>query len=68
EEILTNYSILIYPRPGFEIDQSTLPQQVQLVQTPLIEVSSTFIRESLAMGKDVRYFLHPAVYDQLKSK
>ncbi|MGL5938039.1 MAG: nicotinate (nicotinamide) nucleotide adenylyltransferase [Phocaeicola sp.] len=67
EEILANYSILIYPRPGFEVDESKLPQQVRLVQTPLIEVSSTFIRESLAAGKDVRYFLHPAVYEKILS-
>ncbi|MGL4519150.1 MAG: nicotinate (nicotinamide) nucleotide adenylyltransferase [Phocaeicola sp.] len=68
EEILANYSLLVYPRPGYEIDESTLPPQVQLVQTPLIEISSTFIRKSLAAGKDVRYFLHPAVYERIATR
>jgi hypothetical protein len=31
----------------------------------LIEVSSTFIRESLKQGKDVRYFLHPKVWERI---
>ncbi|MGL4851371.1 MAG: nicotinate (nicotinamide) nucleotide adenylyltransferase [Phocaeicola sp.] len=65
EQILANYSILIYPRPGFDIDEALLPKQVRLVETPLIEVSSTFIRESLAAGKDVRYFLHASVYERI---
>lgn len=66
EEILKNYQVMIYPRPGFPIDPSTLPSSVQLVDTPLLEISSTFIREALAEGRDVRYFLHPAVDGLLK--
>ena len=38
---------------------------VQLVNTPLLEVSSTFIRKSLKQGKDVRYFLHPKVWEKI---
>ncbi|MGL4851598.1 MAG: nicotinate (nicotinamide) nucleotide adenylyltransferase, partial [Phocaeicola sp.] len=30
EEIIANYSILIYPRPGFEVDSAALPPQVKL--------------------------------------
>lgn len=63
EEILSRHHILIYPRLGYEIDIDSLPQNVKAVDSPLIEVSSTFIRESISQGKDVRYFLHPAVYD-----
>ena len=59
-------SIFVYPRPGYEVDASTLPSSVQLVNTPLLEISSTFIRQALAEGRDVRYFLHPAVDEQLK--
>jgi nicotinate-nucleotide adenylyltransferase len=58
--------VLIYPRRGFEVDATSLPDRVELVDTPLIEVSSTFIRQALKEGKDVRYFLHPAVYEALK--
>ena len=32
---------MIYPRPNFTIDPTTLPPSVQLADTPLLEVSST---------------------------
>lgn len=63
--IMAHHKLMVYPRPGYEIDESTLPSQVQLVNTPLLEVSSTFIRESLKQGKDIRYFLHPKVWERI---
>ncbi|MBQ8443152.1 MAG: nicotinate-nucleotide adenylyltransferase [Bacteroides sp.] len=63
--IMKHHMLMVYPRPGYEIDESTLPDKVQLVQTPLLEVSSTFIRESLKQDKDVRYFLHPKVWEKI---
>lgn len=66
EEILQNHRILVYPRPGYEINPHELPAQVKAVNTPLLEISSTFIRESIASGKDIRYFLHPEVYRFIK--
>ncbi len=63
--IMAHHPLIIYPRPGYEIDESTLPANVRLVNTPLLEVSSTFIRESLKQGKDVRYFLHPKVWERI---
>ena len=65
ETILAHHPLIVYPRPGYEIDDSTLPQNVRLVNTPLLEVSSTFIRESVKQGKDVRYFLHPKVWERI---
>ena len=62
EEILASHHILVYPRRGYEINQETLPEKVKAVETPLLEVSSTFIRQCLAEGKDIRYFLHPEAY------
>ncbi|MDY3267193.1 MAG: nicotinate (nicotinamide) nucleotide adenylyltransferase [Phocaeicola sp.] len=61
EQILANHHILIYPRRGYYIDVNTLPINVKAVDTPLLEVSSTFIRESIAQGKDMRFFLNPNV-------
>ncbi len=66
EEILRNHRILVYPRPGYEINPHELPAQVKAVTPPLLEISSTFIRESIASGKDIRYFLHPEVYRFIK--
>lgn len=63
--ILAENWILVYPRPGYPLDAASLPQDVKYVSSPVFEISSTFIRQALNEGKDVRYFLHPAVYDRL---
>lgn len=66
ERILAENPILIYPRPGFPVDVISLPNNVKLANSPVFEISSTFIRQALEEGRDIRYFLHPAVYEVLK--
>lgn len=67
EEIISKHHVLVYPRLGYDIPEM-LPQNIRAVDSPLIEVSSTFIRESISQGKDVRYFLHPAVYEIIEKE
>lgn len=67
EEIISKHHVLVYPRLGYDIPEM-LPQNVRAVDSPLIEVSSTFIRESISQGKNVRYFLHPAVYEIIEKE
>ena len=50
------------------MEASALPPHVRLTQAPVLDVSSTFIRQALAEGRDVRYFLHPAVWEALKEE
>lgn len=66
ERIIAENHILVYPRPGYAVDGDTLPANVRLASSPTFEISSTFIRRALAEGRDVRYFLHPAVYEALR--
>ena len=33
---------------------------------PVFEISSTFIREALDAGKDVRYFVHPKAWEAIQ--
>ena len=61
ETLITNYPILIYPRKGYEINIPGNLPDIHKVDAPLMEISSTFIRESLAAGKDVRFFLPEAI-------
>lgn len=65
ERILAENRILVYPRPGYPVETASLPQTVRMVSSPVFEISSTFIRQAMEEGKDVRYFLHPAVYEEL---
>ena len=66
KRIVSEFGLLIYPRPGFEVDETMLPPHVRMVHAPCIEVSSTFVRQALRQGKDVRFFLPAKVYDEVK--
>ncbi len=68
ERIIKENQILIYPRPGFPVKEEELPETVRLVHSPVFEISSTFIREALDAGKDVRYFVHPKVWETIKER
>ena len=65
DRIIAENHILIYPRPGYPVDATSLPEHVKLANSPVLEISSTFIRQAMEEGKDIRYFLHPAVYKEL---
>lgn len=65
ERIIKENQLLIYPRPGYPIEKDELPETVRLVHSPVFEISSTFIRQALSEGKDVRYFVHPRVWNYL---
>lgn len=61
-------------RPGeivqLEALEAALPgvsRKVRYVDAPLLEISSHEIRRRIAEGLEFRYFLHPAVYDYIKS-
>lgn len=66
DELLAENQLVIYPRLDYPIDEEALPPNVRLVDTPLLEISSTFIRQALKEGKDVRYFLPMKVWEHIK--
>lgn len=68
DKLISKYNLLIYPRVGHTINKENLPEHVYYIDSPVIEVSSTFIRENIEKGKDFRYFLHPNVYSFIKDK
>ena len=61
EDILANHHIYIYPREDSEINEALLPQNVHLVHTPKINITSTMLREMIKNGKDITPFVPDAV-------
>ena len=69
EEILAKYHVLIYPRLGYEVSiPDDLKNRVALVGAPIIELSSTEIRERLAKGQSVRYYVPDKVLEYIERK
>jgi nicotinate-nucleotide adenylyltransferase len=55
----------IYPRPGFDFDP-TAHRNARLVDAPLMDISSTFIRKALKSRHDIRHFLPGKVYEYIR--
>jgi nicotinate-nucleotide adenylyltransferase len=62
EEIINNYTIFVYPRPGTDGGKYKNHKSVIWVTAPLMEISSSFIRKAIKEKKDIPYFLPPKVY------
>ena len=64
--ILRDYPIIIYKRPGYEITV-TNKRNIHLADAPLLEISSTHIREMIRVGKSIRYLVPDVVKNEIEN-
>jgi nicotinate-nucleotide adenylyltransferase len=57
QKILDNYELLVFPRESYDGGDLINYPSVNVLETPIIEVSSTFIRNCVKEGRDVRHFM-----------
>ncbi|MBD5192022.1 MAG: nicotinate-nucleotide adenylyltransferase [Bacteroidales bacterium] len=67
DEIIRDYGIVIYPRPGYHVDPGTLPEGVTLSNAPVVDVSSTMLRKVIPQWGVPDYFLTPEVSEYIKN-
>lgn len=56
ERLLNDYHIIVYPRLGYPVGKISR-SNIVAVNAPIIEISSTMIREACREGRDVRFLL-----------
>lgn len=58
ETIIENYGVIVYPRPGFDKSKVQYHKNITIAKNaPLMEISSSFIRNAIKEGKDIRHFI-----------
>ncbi len=65
EEIIKRHQIYVYPRPNCKPSEFDTHPNVHMTEAPLMDISSTFIRNSIKEKKDIRFFLHPKVWEEI---
>ncbi len=66
QQILDNHQIYIYPRPGVDVADFMNMGKLKIVDSPTMEISSSFIRNSIKEKKDVSFFMPSKVAQYVK--
>ena len=61
QRILDEFGAIVYLRPGYPVEQRHIVG-LEVVDAPMMNVSSTFIRDAIARGRNMNYFLPAGVY------
>ena len=61
ENLVAHYSFIVYNRPGFDIKE-THGADITVMAAPLLQISSTYVRQQIKTGKSVRYLLPEPVF------
>lgn len=67
-QILEDYGLYIYPRPGMQLSELSSHPSVKTVEAPLLNISATFIRECIRKGHSVRYLVPDPVEEMIRIK
>ncbi|MEI6506855.1 MAG: nicotinate (nicotinamide) nucleotide adenylyltransferase [Bacteroidota bacterium] len=69
EDILANHEILVYRRAGYYSNPLfTNQSKIKVFDVPLLNISSTYIREMLQAGKSVKYLMPEEVHEFIEEK
>lgn len=66
QRILDNYELLVFPREGYDGGELVNYPSVTVLKTPILEISSTFIRQCVKEGRDVRHFMPEKAFAYMK--
>ena len=65
EIIMERYELYVYTRAGFAV-RDDLPVKYKILNAPLLQISSTHIRDLIKSGKSIRYLLPDIVKEEIE--
>ncbi|HEY5369925.1 MAG TPA: nicotinate (nicotinamide) nucleotide adenylyltransferase [Hanamia sp.] len=67
QTLLKNYEIFIYQRPGFIVEPAALVEwKIKIMDAPLLQISSTLIRDMILQNKSIRYLVPDVVKNEIE--
>lgn len=64
EQLISTHSFIVYERPGFQV-KDTHNARIQVMKAPLLEISSTYIRQQIKEKRSIRYLTPNAVAEYI---
>jgi nicotinate-nucleotide adenylyltransferase len=65
ELLIKNYQILVYERPGF-LYRNNFGENIISLKAPLLDISSTKIREMIKIGKSIKFLVPDVVKEEIE--
>lgn len=65
--LLKRYKIYVYNRPGFDLGPLAEHENIFVLEAPLLDISSTFIRKLISEKKSIQYLVPDAVRKDIES-
>lgn len=66
DRIISEFGIIVYPRPGVAVEENNLPGIRVLKNAPQMMMSATFLRRIMAEGHSPENFVAPAVAEYIR--
>lgn len=66
--ILRDYQIIVYPRPGIDGGKLKNHPSVTMTNTPVMELSSTFLRQAIKENKSIKFYTPDKVVEFIDKK
>ena len=68
QKILEYYSLLVYPRPNARKPHFEVGDKVSFVESPLLHISATFIRDRIKNGNTIKYLVPDEVEEMIRNR
>lgn len=68
EVILSQFGLIVYPRPSAEPSDLLSHQNVRIIEAPLLDISATFIRNNISSGNSIRYLVPDPVIELINAR
>ncbi len=67
KDIINNYAIIVYPRPGYILKANDLYNyNHKIVEAPVFDISSSLIRNNLNKKLDIRFLMPDNIFNYIK--